>query len=174
MDCRHKAAGRPSGNRDGLSQWSNAMFIETRRLGPVDVDETKLITFAEGLHGFSEHRRFALIQTSPDPVFYWMQSVDDPNLAFVVCDPLTFVPDDQVPIRKDDMQALGLDDLKDRQVLVIVNKVDGDLTANLLGPIVVGTRSLRAKQMVLSERRYSTRHWLMATQAAWQPVAKTA
>ncbi len=158
----------------GLGTNIMAMNIETSRLGPVDVDETKIIAFAEGLHGFSEHRRFALIQTSPDPVFYWMQSVDNPNLAFVVCDPLTFVPDYQVPIRKDDVQALEMDDLNDCQVLVIVNKVNGNLTANLLGPIVVGARSLRAKQMVLSDRRYSTRHWLMATQAAWQPVAKTA
>jgi flagellar assembly factor FliW len=131
------------------------------------------MAFQEGLLGFPEQRRFALIQTAEDPVFFWMQSVDAPELAFVVCDPLNFVADYQVPIRRDDLQSLELRDLGDCQVLVIINKVNGDLTANLLGPIVVGAHSLRAKQMVLSDKRYSTRHRLMSADVT-QAVAQTA
>ncbi|MBU0640607.1 MAG: flagellar assembly protein FliW [Planctomycetes bacterium] len=133
------------------------MLIETTRFGQLEVDDTKLIMFVEGLLGFPEHRRFALIQTSPDPVFFWLQSVENPALAFVVCDPLAFVPDYTAPIRADDVKALELQDLSDCQVLTIVNKVDGCLTANLLGPIVVGAHSLLAKQLVLSDKRYGTR-----------------
>ena len=58
-------------------------------------------------------------------------------------------------------------------MLVIVNKVNGELTANLLGPIVVGAHSRCAKQLVLSERRYGTRHRLL-TLSRQQLVAKTA
>lgn len=149
------------------------MLIETTRFGTIEVDDRRIMTFRDGLLGFPDHRRFALIQTSPDPVFFWMQAVDEPSLAFVVCDPLTFVPDYQVPIRKDDVEGLELQDLRDCQVLVIVNKVDGDLTGNLLGPLVVGTHSLRAKQLVLSDKRYGTRHRLVAAEPA-RTVAKTA
>ncbi len=138
------------------------MLIETVRFGPLEVDETKILEFPDGLLGFPGCRRFALLQTSPDPVLFWMQSVDDPALAFVVCDPLDFVPDYQVPIRKDEVAALGLEDLNDCQVLVIVNRVDGAYTANLLGPLVVGTQTRRGRQLVLSDKRYSTRHRLMA------------
>jgi len=149
------------------------MLIQTSRFGPIAVDDSKIMTFKDGLLGFPDHQRFALIQTSPDPVFFWMQAVDDPTLAFVVCDPLTFVPDYQVPIRQDDVKALELRDLRDCQVLVIVNKVNGDLTGNLLGPIVVGAHSLCAKQLVLSDKRYGTRHPLMPAEAV-EAVAKTA
>lgn len=149
------------------------MLIQTTRFGPIEVDDSKIMTFQDGLLGFPRHRRFALIQTSEDPVFFWMQSADDPELAFVVCDPLDFVPDYQVPVRKDDLDTLKLRDLSDCQVLVIVNKVDGDLTANLLGPLVVGAHSLRAKQLVLSDKRYSTRHCLMSADAT-EAAAKTA
>jgi flagellar assembly factor FliW len=149
------------------------MLIETTRFGPIEVDESKIMTFSEGLLGFPGSRRFALVQTSADPVFFWMQSVDDPKLAFVVCDPLVFVPDYQVPVRRDDVERLGLDDLSQSQALVIVNKVNGDLTANLLGPIIVSTCSLQAKQLVLSDKRYSTRHRLMSTEQA-DAVARTA
>ncbi len=149
------------------------MLIQTRRFGPIDVDARKIIEFRDGLLGFPDHHRFALIQTGPDPVFFWMQSVEDPDLAFVVCDPLLFVPDYQVQVRQDDLEGLGLNDLADCQVLVIVNKVDGQLTANLLGPLLVGAHSLKARQLVLSDKRYTTRHRL-ATAPVSAAVARSA
>lgn len=149
------------------------MLIQTSRFGPIDVDESKIMTFADGLLGFPRQQRFALIQTTEDPLFFWMQSVEDPALAFVVCDPLPFVPDYQVPIRKDDVETLGLRELSDCQVLAIVNQVKGELTANLLGPLVIGASSLRAKQLVLSDKRYSIRHRILAADAV-ERAARTA
>ena len=149
------------------------MLIETMRFGPVEVDEGKLMTFPEGVLGFPKHHRFALLQTSPDPALFWLQSVEDPDLAFVVCDPQLFVPDYQVPIRKDDLESLALHDVGDCQVLVIVNKVGGALTGNLLGPLLVNARTLTARQLVLSDKRYSTRHRLAPARTP-QTLAKTA
>lgn len=137
------------------------MRIDTVRFGPLEVDEERLIEFADGLLGFPEHRRFALIQTAPDPVFFWLQSVEDPALAFVVCDPLGFLPDYQIPVRQDDVDQLAMRDLGDCQVLVIVNRVEEWLTGNLLGPLVIGVQSRRGKQMVLADKRYSTRQKLV-------------
>ena len=150
------------------------MLIQTLRFGPLEVDDDRIITFPDGLLGFPQHRRYALIQTSADPVFFWLQSVDDAGLAFVVCDPLAFIPDYQVPIRREDVHALQLCELTDCQVLVIINKVHGTVTGNLLGPLVIGAHSLLGKQLVLSDKRYSTRHVLMSAAAAPQAVAKTA
>ncbi len=137
------------------------MLIETTRFGTVEIDEQRILHFPEGLLGFPHQKRYALIQTNDDPVFFWLQSVDDPALAFVVCDPRAFVPDYQVPVRQADLDALGIADLDDAQVLVIVNKVGDELTGNLLGPLVIGARSLRGRQIVLSDRRYGTRHPLL-------------
>ena len=149
------------------------MLIQTMRFGPIEVDDSKLMTFPDGLLGFPKHHRFALLQTSPDPALFWLQSVEDPDLAFVVCDPLLFVPDYQVPIRRDDLEALGLHEPSEGQVLVIVNKVNGSLTGNLLGPLVVNAQTLTARQLVLSDKRYSTRHRLVPASAP-QTLAKTA
>lgn len=149
------------------------MLIDTRRFGALEVDGDRIITFEQGLLGFPERRRYALIQTSTDPVFFWLQSVEDPDLAFVVCDPLAFVPDYQVPIRRDDLEGLQIHELTDCQVLVIVNKVEDHLTANLLGPLVIGAQSLLGKQLVLSDKRYGTRHALVQKEAT-RAVARTA
>jgi flagellar assembly factor FliW len=150
------------------------MLIETTRFGRIEVDGTKLITFRDGLLGFGDLKRYALIQTSPDPVFFWLQSVEEPALAFVVCDPLAFVPDYRAPIKAEELAALTMSDLDDCQVFVIVNKVDGFLTANLQGPIVVGATSLLARQLVLSDRRYTTRHRLMKAQESLASAARLA
>lgn len=138
------------------------MRIATTRFGEIEVDEGKLLHFAEGLLGFPRYKRFALVQTSQDPVFYWMQSVDAPNLAFIVCDPRTFVADYVAPVRREDLRGLDLQNLDDdAQVLIIVNKVDGILSGNLLGPLVLNQRTLAGKQVVLADKRYSTRHPLV-------------
>lgn len=147
------------------------MIIETTRFGPIEVDETRIIQFKDGPLGFPAHKRFALIQNSTDPVFFWLQSVEDAGLAFVVCDPLAFVDDYTVPVREDDLESLGLRDLTDCQVLVIVNKVDDHLTINLLGPLVIGAQSLQARQFVLSDRRFSTRHPVLKLEKSVAPAA---
>lgn len=149
------------------------MLIETTRFGKVEVDGSRVITFKDGLLGFPKHHRFALIQTAEEAVFLWMQSLDDSALAFLVCDPLAFVPDYQAQVRADEVKALELRDLADCQVLAIVNKVDGHLTANLLGPLVIGAHSLKARQLVLSDKRYGTRHRLVRVDAL-TAVSKTA
>jgi flagellar assembly factor FliW len=149
------------------------MLIETTRFGNVEIDGSRVITFKDGLLGFTNSRRFALIQTTEDAVFLWMQSVDNPALAFLVCDPLAFVPDYQAQIRTDDLKSLEMRDLTDCRVLVIVNKVDGYLTANLLGPLVIGAQSLLARQLVLSDKRYQTRHRLVRLDPP-MAVSKTA
>jgi flagellar assembly factor FliW len=149
------------------------MLIETTRFGPLEIEDDRVIHFAGGVLGFPDHHRYALIQTATDPVFFWLQSLDEPALAFVVCDPTAFVPDYRAPIRADDVAALGMEGLGDCQILVIVNKVDDQLTANLIGPLVIGAQSLLGKQLVLADKRYSTRHPLLQVQAA-REMAKTA
>ena len=112
------------------------MIVHTSRFGTVEVDDDRVIMFARGILGFPRHKGFVLIQPEADATFYWLQSVDAADLAFVVTDPLLFVPDCQVPLREETRQELSLADLSEANVLVIVNKVGDTLTANLQGPLV--------------------------------------
>lgn len=140
------------------------MIIETSRFGRLEVDEDRLIVFEEGILGFPAQREYALIQTGHGSGFYWLQSVCTPDLAFVVCDPRLFVPDFQVPVKVEDLQSIKLAEPEQAQVFVIVNKVGDLLTGNLQGPLVVNTANRQARQLVLSDKRYSTRHPLMRIQ----------
>ncbi len=134
------------------------MIIETSRFGQLEVDDRRLIEFQGGMLGFPDHRRFGLIQTGHNSGFYWLQAVECAELAFVVTDPRLFVADYQVPIRADELKLLGLESVDGAQVFIVVNKVDGMLTGNLQGPLVINVATRFARQLVLSDRRYSTRH----------------
>ena len=144
------------------------MQIETSRFGAIDVDPSRILTVAGGLLGFPHATAYALIQTGEDNDFFWLQSTQDPNLAFVVCDPAAFIKDytvAQVPVREETRDELGLSaeaNLADEtQVFAVCNRVGEWLTGNLLGPIVVNLNNCRAKQVVLTEKKWSTRQPLL-------------
>lgn len=148
------------------------MIIKTSRFGQLEVDEQRLITFQDGILGFPDYKCYALVQTGQDSGFYWLQSVECPDLAFVVTDPRLFVADYRAPIKAETLAGLELDSVDGAQVFIIVNKVDDLLTGNLQGPLVVNVGSRVARQLVLSDRRYSTRHPLMRVPSA-KPLAQT-
>ena len=137
------------------------MIIHTSRFGQLEVDENRLIAFEEGILGFPNQQQYALIQTGEGSGFYWLQAVDTADLAFVVCDPRLFVADYQVPVKLDDLKTIDLADAGQAQVFVIVNKVNDLLTGNFQGPLVINVVNRHGRQLVLSDKRYSTRHPLM-------------
>ena len=149
------------------------MMVQTSRFGTLEVDDERLIEFEGGLLGFPTQKRYALIQTGQGSGFYWLQSVGTPDLAFVVCDPRLFVADYQAPVRLEELQCIDLVDASKAQVFIIVNKVDGMLTGNFQGPLVVNVENRRGRQLVLSDKRYSTRHPLMKLSDR-QAMGKTA
>jgi flagellar assembly factor FliW len=142
------------------------MDVRTTRFGTVEIAEDRVITFPKGLLGFSNCTRFCLLKPAEDACFHWMQSIDEPGLAFVVTDPLLFVPDFSVPIRPEQMGELSLDKVEDAKVMVIVNKVEDTLTGNLQGPLVINVEGRVAEQFVLAEKRWTTRHPLVKVGAA--------
>ena len=137
------------------------MIIETSRFGQLEVDDARLITFDEGILGFPDQKRYALVQTGEGSGFYWLQAICTPELAFVVCDPRLFVADYQAPVKIEELQSIKLADAAQGQVFIIVNKIKDLLTGNFQGPLVVNVENRHGKQLVLSDKRYSTRHPLI-------------
>lgn len=137
------------------------MNLETTRFGNVEIEDDRVITFPSGMLGFSSYSKFVLLQPDEQGVFFWLQSTEAPDLAFVVTDPALWIPDYQANIRKDQMEELGMSELAEAQVLVIVNKRDDVITSNLQGPLVVNVQGRTGMQLVLADKRWSTRHELL-------------
>ena len=149
------------------------MDIATTRFGRLEVNEERIIAFPKGLLGFPQHQRYALIQTGEENYFFWLQSADDPDLAFVITDPTIFFKDYDVPIREEVRQDLELTDDGFAQVFVICNKVGDWLTGNLQGPLVINAQNRVGSQVVINDKKWTTRQPLLRL-ASEMPLAKSA
>jgi flagellar assembly factor FliW len=141
------------------------MILETTRFGRMEVDDERIITFSKGLLGFPEHQRFALIQTGEENYFFWLQSVEEPSLAFVVTDPSIFFKDYEFAVKEETQQDLAMTDTAFAQVFVICNKVGDWLTGNLQGPLVVNAQNRLGQQVVINDKKWTTRQPLLRLQA---------
>lgn len=148
------------------------VVIHTSRFGDIEVREEDVITMAEGLLGFPDRRRYVLLEEEDTRPFIWFQSLDDPDLCFVLTDPLLFFPDYTVPVHEEEIAPIRLTSLEEARVLVIVvvPRDPRQATANLQGPLVINPRERLAVQLVLLDERYSTRHRLMDSPAIEQTV----
>jgi flagellar assembly factor FliW len=143
------------------------MDIKTKALGTVSVVDKQIIELHEGFYGFGQFHRFALIDAEQKP-FIWVQSVDDPGLAFLAIDPFLFRPDYEIDIDDSLLAPLSIESPSDVLVfaLITVPANGGPITANLQGPLIINRKNNRALQAVLSDSRWKTKHDLVAESAA--------
>lgn len=136
------------------------MKLTTSRFGEIEVDESKVIHFTEGLPGFQGCTTFILIDHNPDSPFKWLQSTNDGNIAFVVIDPVFVVPDYTPEISDTDLDDIKIDAVEKAALLCIVNiSRDGTrVTVNLLGPIVINPEEKCGKQAISLNPFYTTKH----------------
>ncbi|MHB0874955.1 MAG: flagellar assembly protein FliW [Anaerolineae bacterium] len=117
------------------------------------------IVFVEGLIGCEDWKRFVLLECGePGPVEL-LQSLDDPDIGFLVANPYEIVDGYRLDVAAADREAIELGHWDDALVLctLIVRQDPMEVTANLLGPLVINRANGRGVQVVLSGSEYSTR-----------------
>ncbi|MDD5789364.1 MAG: flagellar assembly protein FliW [Spirochaetia bacterium] len=135
------------------------MQVETKTMGTVTVDENQIVTFPNGLYGFEEYHRYAIIEAEYQP-FYWLQSLDEKNLAFIIVDPFLLVSDYELDIDDRTLCEIGIDSPGDVILFAIITiPADGSaVTANLQGPVVINRKNSLALQVILSDSKWTTKH----------------
>lgn len=150
---------------------SLTVTLESQALGRVTVSADQIITFASGLPGFPDERRFALINDHLEPPFYCLQSVDKPSLAFVVADPTALVPDYRPKNGAATLQELRARGPEDLQTLVTLTIPPGrprDITANLMSPLLINPEQGLGKQVVIEKPHYSHQHPILSLRPGCQ------
>ncbi len=129
------------------------MQITTRIFGEIDIEDDKIITFVNGLVGFPDLKEFALIydtEKSEAGGLEWLQSMQEPNFAMPVINPLSILEDYNPQVEEEWLKSLGDFDQDSLLVLVTVT-VPSDITkmtANLKGPIVINANTCKACQVI--------------------------
>lgn len=125
--------------------------VITERFGELTIDDDDVIALPDGLLGYVALDEVILLPVDADGLFFWMQAVGDPALAFLVLTPWPLFPDYEPELDEVDTAALELDDAGDALVLCLVTShaEPRRFTANLLGPLVINQRTRRGRQVVL-------------------------
>jgi flagellar assembly factor FliW len=142
------------------------MQVRSTRFGTFEVDDSRALVFTQGLLGFPDSSTYVAIEVEDSP-YLWLQSVEEEDVAFLATSPFLFFPNYDLELGDDEQQALDVDDPAQVEVLTLLTvhragERPDNITANLLGPIVVNTESRRAMQLVLDNPDYSTRVPLVA------------
>ena len=134
------------------------MEIMTKAYGKKDVPEANILEIPEGLFGFEDYKKFALIESEYDP-FLWLQSAEDPNLAFLIIDPFLICDDYETDIDDESLLKIGITKPEDIIIMTIVTvPSDGSpITANFQGPLVINKVNKKCMQVILNDNRWSTK-----------------
>lgn len=135
------------------------MKLNTRIFGEVDIEESKIINFVNGIIGFPELTQFALIHDeergNKTPI-RWMQSLQESEFAMPVMDPLTVLTDYNPQVEDELLKPLG--EFNPDQMLVLVTlTVPSDITqmtVNLKAPIVINAAERKACQVIAEGDEY--------------------
>ncbi|MFO8064158.1 MAG: flagellar assembly protein FliW [Spirochaetota bacterium] len=133
--------------------------IETKAYGNMPVDERQLFEFPSGLYGFESLTKYALLDAHRKP-FYWLQSLEKVEVAFVLINPYIFRPDFVLEIPDEDYETIGSPAEDDTLVFAVVTiPADGsEITANLQGPLVLNRKARLGLQSISLDQRWQTKH----------------
>ncbi len=131
------------------------MKADTRIFGPIDVGDDKVITLENGMIGFPELQKFALIfdeeKGRENSSVMWLQSMDNPAKAFPVVHPEAVCAGYAPEVGEDLLEPLGEMTRENTYVLVTVTASPDPkkTTVNLKAPIVINTETNRGSQIIV-------------------------
>jgi flagellar assembly factor FliW len=131
------------------------------RFGSFEYSEEDVITFSEGLIGFAQCTRFLIISSPSNDSFRWLQSLEEPGLAFLVVDPADFVDGYAVEIADQEAHALGITSETATLLFTtasIPSAKPEDMTINLAGPIVINAETRQGRQLVVDDEAVPVRY----------------
>jgi flagellar assembly factor FliW len=150
--------------------------IQTTRFGDVEVSDEQLITFRDGMIGFSALKKYVLIESPSMPLILWLQSMDKPEIAFPVMEPYFFKRDFKSDFSEADKCSIAYEE-KDRlkvfSVLTIPENAEA-MTVNLKAPVVININKAMATQVILQEKSLEVRmpaHEAFSRALASLPIA---
>jgi len=139
------------------------MKINTKAYGPIEVNDKQLIHFPQGLLGFEYLREYVLLDASQQP-FFWLQSRDVQEIAFVLINPQIFCPQYDPAIEKGVMDSLQLEKGEDllQFAIVTIPEDHNQMTANLQGPVLINKKSRIGIQAISPDSRWTVKHPILS------------
>ena len=133
------------------------MKINTLKFGEIDIEESRIFDFVMPIIGFDELSKFIILDPNQDSLFKWLQSVEDPSLAFPIISVSSLDYDYSIDLIDNVVNLLEIKNVESVLVMNVTsipqNNPEGT-TINLLAPIIFNLDNQKAAQIVLSGSGY--------------------
>jgi len=142
------------------------MTIQGTRFGDIEYSADDVIAFPDGIIGFPDLHSYLLLNHKPNTPFRWLQSIEQPTLAFLVAFPEVLIPEYAPEIDDSVARELQITAETPKLLLTTVSIPAGrpnDMTTNLLGPVIINGATMVGKQVVLQDDAYTVRHRVFQT-----------
>jgi flagellar assembly factor FliW len=138
-------------------------MIQTKYHGEIEINNEEILHFEKGIPGFLDEKGFVLLPLSDDQTFSIMQSVNTPYVAFVISSPFNFFKDYEFKLEDGVQEELGIKAEEDVLVFSLLSVGDPfeKTTANLQAPVIINSSNHQAKQVILNDQRYNTKHFII-------------
>ena len=146
--------------------------LNTKNLGAISWEPASEIEFPCGLPGFEDRRRFVAVHFGHTDPLIFLQSVEDAALCFITLPVRAVEPDYRLSVREEDLGLVGLPTERaprigeDVHCLAVLSIRETGTTANLLAPVIVNLKNLKAVQAVAQEGGHSHQHPLWKEEMA--------
>jgi len=148
-----------------MTETQPTIRFKSSRFGDLEIPEEKIIRVPEGIIGFQEFKRYALLDpTGGESLFLWLHCVDDPDLAFIIADPLAFVPGYRIDSSEPDIDRLSVARKPAPALFVIVTVPPDDpdrINANLIAPLLFFESENSLYQIILENADWPLRYFLL-------------
>jgi len=136
------------------------MKIQSTILGQVEAPESEILTFDNGMPGFENEKKFILLSIEGNEVYQILQSINSKEVGFVTTNPYLFISDYSFDLNESTVEALNIASEEDIIVLTIVTVKEpfNASTVNLKAPVIINTKSKKAKQCILEKSDYPIRY----------------
>lgn len=139
------------------------MRVKTKFFGEVELDDNKVLDFPNGIIGFEDFKKYAIIYDIEDEretTISWLQSLEEPALALPVVDPLAVVADYAPMIEDELLKPLGNPADEDLLFLLVMT-VPSDMTkvtANMKAPVIINTKTRQGVQLIVDNADYPVKY----------------
>ncbi|MBB6447284.1 flagellar assembly protein FliW [Bacillus benzoevorans] len=138
------------------------MIIQTKFHGKQEIAAEDIIHFESGIPGFLHEKEFCILPMTDTP-FYVMQSIQTTEVAFIIMEPFQIFPDYEFDLPDELLAGLNFRSDQDLAVFVIltVQEPFNKTTANLQAPIILNQANKKAKQYIINQSLYTTKHLII-------------
>lgn len=131
--------------------------------GKITYDESEIIKFEKTILGFDKSKRFILKDVNENDFFKILQSVDEPEVGFIVISPFEVENNYEINLNNEVINTLKIKEANNVLLysLVTLNSKIEDITVNLKAPIVININNKKAQQFIIDKEKYKIKHPLV-------------